>query len=205
MVVWIISVLQREAKLQLFREAVDAYSALTNQVDTQNQTELFLISFYLVNIKLLILLSCFVQALKGHGIDSHLLGLKLQAIEEGRSIPKIFMDTAYGLATHWKLRTGQVSFCVCLCWSTGGYKVDQRSRKWDFFFLWLWHHMREVVSMLFCNTWCLLSHLVSTKCILGIPSRQTAPLVSQRDANQWWLLATDLAESRSWCCFCGLV
>uniref|UniRef100_A0A665VME6 Carnitine O-acetyltransferase-like n=1 Tax=Echeneis naucrates TaxID=173247 RepID=A0A665VME6_ECHNA len=43
-----------------------------------------------------------------HGIDHHLLGLKLQAIEEGLSIPKIFMDTAYGLATHWKLRTGQV-------------------------------------------------------------------------------------------------
>lgn len=50
------------------------------------------------------------QALKGHGIDRHLLGLKLQAIEEGLSIPKIFMDTAYGLATHWKLRTGQVGF-----------------------------------------------------------------------------------------------
>uniref|UniRef100_A0A671XFA9 Carnitine O-acetyltransferase b n=1 Tax=Sparus aurata TaxID=8175 RepID=A0A671XFA9_SPAAU len=49
-----------------------------------------------------------VTALKGHGIDSHLLGLKLQAIEEGLSVPKIFMDTAYGLATHWKLRTGQV-------------------------------------------------------------------------------------------------
>uniref|UniRef100_A0AAQ5ZF64 Choline/carnitine acyltransferase domain-containing protein n=1 Tax=Amphiprion ocellaris TaxID=80972 RepID=A0AAQ5ZF64_AMPOC len=49
-----------------------------------------------------------VQALKGHGIDRHLLGLKLQAIEEGLSIPKVFMDTAYGLATHWKLRTGQV-------------------------------------------------------------------------------------------------
>uniref|UniRef100_A0A8C6M411 Carnitine O-acetyltransferase b n=1 Tax=Nothobranchius furzeri TaxID=105023 RepID=A0A8C6M411_NOTFU len=48
------------------------------------------------------------HALKGHGIDHHLLGLKLQAIEEGLSIPKIFMDTAYGLATHWKLRTGQV-------------------------------------------------------------------------------------------------
>uniref|UniRef100_A0A8C6M1P1 Carnitine O-acetyltransferase b n=1 Tax=Nothobranchius furzeri TaxID=105023 RepID=A0A8C6M1P1_NOTFU len=69
----------REAKLQLFREAVDAYSDLTD------------------------------QALKGHGIDHHLLGLKLQAIEEGLSIPKIFMDTAYGLATHWKLRTGQVT------------------------------------------------------------------------------------------------
>ncbi|KAK1880986.1 Carnitine O-acetyltransferase [Dissostichus eleginoides] len=52
-----------EAKLQLFREAVDAYTALTHQV------------------------------LNGHGIDNHLLGLKLQAIEEGLSIPKIFMDT----------------------------------------------------------------------------------------------------------------
>uniref|UniRef100_A0A3Q1I4E1 Carnitine O-acetyltransferase b n=1 Tax=Acanthochromis polyacanthus TaxID=80966 RepID=A0A3Q1I4E1_9TELE len=68
----------REAKLELFREAVDAYTALTK------------------------------QALKGHGIDRHLLGLKLQAIEEGLSIPKVFMDTAYGLATHWKMRTGQV-------------------------------------------------------------------------------------------------
>ncbi|XP_034400414.1 carnitine O-acetyltransferase b [Cyclopterus lumpus] len=68
----------REAKLQLFREAVDAYTALT------------------------------LKVLQGHGVDLHLLGLKLQAIEEGLSIPKVFMDTAYGLATHWKLRTGQV-------------------------------------------------------------------------------------------------
>uniref|UniRef100_A0A8D3CPL4 Choline/carnitine acyltransferase domain-containing protein n=1 Tax=Scophthalmus maximus TaxID=52904 RepID=A0A8D3CPL4_SCOMX len=63
----------REVKLQLFREAVDAYTTLN-----------------------------------GHGVDQHLLGLKLQAIEKGMTIPKIFMDTAYGLATHWKLRTGQV-------------------------------------------------------------------------------------------------
>ncbi|KAM3858173.1 carnitine O-acetyltransferase b [Diretmus argenteus] len=67
-----------EAKRQLLREAVEAYSSLTAQV------------------------------LSGKGIDLHLLGLKLQAIEEGLSIPNIFMDTAYGLATHWKLRTGQV-------------------------------------------------------------------------------------------------
>lgn len=45
----------------------------------------------------------------GQGIDRHLLGLKLQAIENGLSVPRIFMDTAYGLATHWKLRTGQVT------------------------------------------------------------------------------------------------
>uniref|UniRef100_A0A673NEH3 Carnitine O-acetyltransferase-like n=1 Tax=Sinocyclocheilus rhinocerous TaxID=307959 RepID=A0A673NEH3_9TELE len=68
----------REAKVQLLREAVDAYSILTE------------------------------QSLMGQGIDRHLLGLKLQAIEEGLSVPRIFMDTAYGLATHWKLRTGQV-------------------------------------------------------------------------------------------------
>uniref|UniRef100_A0A8D3DIC4 Choline/carnitine acyltransferase domain-containing protein n=1 Tax=Scophthalmus maximus TaxID=52904 RepID=A0A8D3DIC4_SCOMX len=49
-----------------------------------------------------------VSTLNGHGVDQHLLGLKLQAIEKGMTIPKIFMDTAYGLATHWKLRTGQV-------------------------------------------------------------------------------------------------
>ncbi|XP_033831113.1 carnitine O-acetyltransferase b [Periophthalmus magnuspinnatus] len=68
----------KEVKRQLFREAVDAYAALTD------------------------------LALKGHGIDRHLLGLKLQAIEQGLSIPKMFMDTGYGFATHWKLRTGQV-------------------------------------------------------------------------------------------------
>lgn len=45
----------------------------------------------------------------GQAIDRHLLALKLQAIEEGLSVPRIFMDTAYGLATHWKLRTGQVT------------------------------------------------------------------------------------------------
>lgn len=60
--------------------------------------------------------SCSGQALKGLGIERHLLGLKLQAIEGGLSIPKIFMDTAYGLATHWKLRTGQVCVTVCVGW-----------------------------------------------------------------------------------------
>uniref|UniRef100_A0A674BPA9 Carnitine O-acetyltransferase b n=1 Tax=Salmo trutta TaxID=8032 RepID=A0A674BPA9_SALTR len=68
----------REAKLELLREAIETYVTLTD------------------------------QALKGQSIDRHLLGLKLQAIEEGLSVPRLFMDTAYGLATHWKLRTGQV-------------------------------------------------------------------------------------------------
>lgn len=68
----------REDKVELLKVAADAYVVLIT------------------------------QALNGQGIDSHLLGLKLQAITEGMSIPHLFMDTAYGLATHWKLRTGQV-------------------------------------------------------------------------------------------------
>ncbi|XP_012686950.2 carnitine O-acetyltransferase b [Clupea harengus] len=68
----------REAKVELLREATEAHTQLTE------------------------------QALLGQGIDRHLLGLKLQSIEEGLSVPRMFMDTAYGLATHWKLRTGQV-------------------------------------------------------------------------------------------------
>lgn len=90
--------------MQLLREAVDAYSILTEQVNNQQ----------VCMWKILIYVDCimsafFDQSLMGQGIDRHLLGLKLQAIEEGLSVPRIFMDTAYGLATHWKLRTGQVT------------------------------------------------------------------------------------------------
>ncbi|XP_043939136.1 carnitine O-acetyltransferase-like [Protopterus annectens] len=67
-----------DIKLALMRKAIDAHS------------------------------KCTEEALLGQGIDRHLLGLKLQAIEEGISIPKIFMDTSYAVATHWKILTGQV-------------------------------------------------------------------------------------------------
>lgn len=104
--VCVLLVLQREAKVQLFREAADAYSALTDQVNEQTLSAAAVVICYHLMVSNFSFF--FFQALKGHGIESHLLGLKLQAIEEGLSIPKIFMDTAYGLATHWKLRTGQV-------------------------------------------------------------------------------------------------
>ncbi|MGH0174857.1 UNVERIFIED_CONTAM: hypothetical protein FKN15_069202, partial [Acipenser sinensis] len=68
-----------EMKLALLKEAIEAHSTYTE------------------------------QALQGQAIDRHLLGLKLQAIEEGLSMPEIFMDTSYAMATHWKLHTGQVS------------------------------------------------------------------------------------------------
>ncbi|XP_007443869.2 carnitine O-acetyltransferase, partial [Python bivittatus] len=49
-----------------------------------------------------------VKAIRGNAIDRHLLGLKLQAIEDLVSIPELFMDTAYAVAMHFNLSTSQV-------------------------------------------------------------------------------------------------
>lgn len=48
------------------------------------------------------------MAIHGQAIDRHLLGLKLQAIEDLASIPEIFMDTSYAVAMHYNLSTSQV-------------------------------------------------------------------------------------------------
>lgn len=48
------------------------------------------------------------QAIQGNAIDRHLLGLKLQAIEDLVSMPELFMDTAYAVAMHFNLSTSQV-------------------------------------------------------------------------------------------------
>lgn len=48
------------------------------------------------------------MAISGKAIDRHLLGLKLQAIEDLVSIPEIFMDTSYAIAMHFNLSTSQV-------------------------------------------------------------------------------------------------
>lgn len=48
------------------------------------------------------------QAIRGEAFDRHLLGLKLQAIEDLVSMPDIFMDTSYAVATHFTLSTSQV-------------------------------------------------------------------------------------------------
>uniref|UniRef100_A0A6Q2ZIE4 Carnitine O-acetyltransferase n=1 Tax=Esox lucius TaxID=8010 RepID=A0A6Q2ZIE4_ESOLU len=48
------------------------------------------------------------MAIRGQAIDRHLLGLKLQAIEDLTSLPEIFMDTSYAVANHYNLSTSQV-------------------------------------------------------------------------------------------------
>lgn len=70
---------QAEEKLALMQKAIHAHTAYTD------------------------------QALQGQAIDRHLLGLKLQAIEEGSRVPEIFMDTSYAVANHWMISAGQVA------------------------------------------------------------------------------------------------
>uniref|UniRef100_A0A8C1SUB2 Carnitine O-acetyltransferase n=1 Tax=Cyprinus carpio TaxID=7962 RepID=A0A8C1SUB2_CYPCA len=48
------------------------------------------------------------MAIRGQAIDRHLLGLKLQAIEDLAALPEIFMDTSYAVALHFNLSTSQV-------------------------------------------------------------------------------------------------
>ncbi|XP_029916491.1 carnitine O-acetyltransferase-like [Myripristis murdjan] len=48
------------------------------------------------------------SAIHGQAIDRHLLGLRLQSIEDLTSMPDIFMDTSYAVAQHYNLSTSQV-------------------------------------------------------------------------------------------------
>uniref|UniRef100_A0A8C5R7C0 Carnitine O-acetyltransferase n=1 Tax=Leptobrachium leishanense TaxID=445787 RepID=A0A8C5R7C0_9ANUR len=69
---------QNQEKVNLLRKAIQAHRAYTD------------------------------MAIGGKAIDRHLLGLKLQAIEDLVSMPEVFMDTSYAVAMHFNLSTSQV-------------------------------------------------------------------------------------------------
>ncbi|XP_061587601.1 carnitine O-acetyltransferase-like [Cololabis saira] len=48
------------------------------------------------------------MAVSGQAIDRHLLGLKLQALEEKLGVPELFTDPAFSRALHYQLSTSQV-------------------------------------------------------------------------------------------------
>uniref|UniRef100_A0A673BLJ5 Carnitine O-acetyltransferase n=1 Tax=Sphaeramia orbicularis TaxID=375764 RepID=A0A673BLJ5_9TELE len=48
------------------------------------------------------------MAISGQAIDRHLLGLKMQAMEEKLTMPKVFTDNSYSKALHYLLSTSQV-------------------------------------------------------------------------------------------------
>ena len=49
-----------------------------------------------------------LQAVKGQGIDRHLLGLKLTALTNNMKVPNLHMDIAYSVGTHFNISTSQV-------------------------------------------------------------------------------------------------
>ncbi|CAK1549845.1 unnamed protein product [Leptosia nina] len=53
-----------------------------------------------------------VMALQGFGVDRHLLGLKLIAVENGFEVPKLYSDPAYTRSAHMRISTSQVA-CKC--------------------------------------------------------------------------------------------
>ncbi|XP_061163747.1 carnitine O-acetyltransferase-like isoform X2 [Saccostrea echinata] len=48
------------------------------------------------------------EAIKGQGIDRHLLGLKLIALQNNMKVPALHMDMAYSLSSHHNISTSQV-------------------------------------------------------------------------------------------------
>lgn len=50
------------------------------------------------------------EAIMGYGVDRHLLGLKLLAVESGMNIPKLYQDAGFVKSTHFRLSTSQVCF-----------------------------------------------------------------------------------------------
>merc|ERR1739838_1288032 len=48
------------------------------------------------------------DAVNGFGVDRHLLGLKLAAIEEGMDVPTLFMDVGYVRSSHMRISSSQV-------------------------------------------------------------------------------------------------
>ncbi|XP_012938402.1 carnitine O-acetyltransferase [Aplysia californica] len=49
------------------------------------------------------------ETVAGQGIDRHLLGLKLTALENGMDIPQLFMDLSFKENCHFRLSTSQVA------------------------------------------------------------------------------------------------
>jgi len=58
-------------------------------------------------------------AVSGDGIDRHLLGMRLAALERGEKVPAIFNDNTYQRAMQFNLSTSQVSCKADLCMAFG--------------------------------------------------------------------------------------
>uniref|UniRef100_A0A7N8WYE4 Carnitine O-acetyltransferase-like n=1 Tax=Mastacembelus armatus TaxID=205130 RepID=A0A7N8WYE4_9TELE len=76
---------------------VDSFQFVQGMHDLNKQIKLSLVMYIVL-----------FQAIHGQAIDRHLLGLKIQSIEDLTSMPEIFMDTSFAVAQHYNLSTSQV-------------------------------------------------------------------------------------------------
>ncbi|KAG7262132.1 hypothetical protein CRUP_003944 [Coryphaenoides rupestris] len=103
---------QKTEKLALMERAIKAHRSYTNMVSPAGEEE-----DNDDNVASYVLSICVPshtpptlspQAIQGQAIDRHLLGLKLQAIEDGCPYREIYTDPSYATAMHYKISTSQV-------------------------------------------------------------------------------------------------
>lgn len=53
--------------------------------------------------------------MRGHGIDRHLLGMRILSYQTGLT-PKLFADPVYVKSSHWTLSTSQMAYVQRMLW-----------------------------------------------------------------------------------------
>lgn len=91
-----------EQKRDALHKAIAAHKQYVFEVIINNLSDHF------DNYSACLSFSSCVKAVKGFGVDRHLLGLKLTAIEKGWDIPAIYKDVAFAKSSHFRISSSQV-------------------------------------------------------------------------------------------------
>ena len=97
------------------------------------------------------------MALQGRGVDRHLLGLKLMAIENKLPVPEFFSSKAFVKSSHFRISTSQVATPnkAFMCYGAplnDGYGCCYNPRKTDMFLACAsWNSNKETNSEHFAN------------------------------------------------------
>lgn len=98
------------------------------------------------------------MAMEGCGVDRHLLGLKLMALENNLPVPSFYQSPGFVKTTHFRLSTSQVASRdpVFMCYGPlthDGYSCCYNPRADDIFFaLGAWHSHPETCAKQFANS-----------------------------------------------------